>query len=288
MATGLQDRFVDAKSEDHEQRLLKIQAELASVQGELRRLTERFEELNTFGDDVAKANRQRDATSARLLDLSAQLIDFASRETEFTRALRDSNKQAAVLAEHLAAANLAVREIEKSRSWRITHPLRVAWQKTRRAVRGISLPARWIVRRLRRGAKKGLLLGLAYLRSHPTVKLRFARLARAFRPLDTRLRAFAHRQSIHSVPQPVTGQRPLRAARVESSPDMRDLARRVEYATELEMRLDSSESHYRKEIERLTKVIEHLRAENAAISEADFRSRRGENAGSRISATDSD
>ena len=227
--------------------------------------------------DVQRAQSKIEADTRAIAErdacitlLQTRLDERGAERDRLRLAVEDRNRQVAGLEasvhQHAArydALESAYRQVESlyasviaSRSWRLTRPLRWIVNGCRRWFRGVSdgknatgLPGRPL--------RTILMRGVAHVDAHPRRKRAIARAVRPIRPLDRWLRAVAARHAVPSVPANASPS--VSSAPMEHDDDRRILARRLQYITELETRIDEMALSHRREIDRLQQEADTLR-----------------------------
>ena len=237
---------------------LDVQRSQARIEADSRAIAERDARIgllqNWLDERGAERDRLRLAVEERhrqVAGLEATIHQHAARYVS----LEGSYRQV----ETLYASVIA------SRSWRLTQPLRWIANGCRRWLKGVS-DGKGATGFSRRPLRALLLRGVAYVDAHPRRKRAIARAVRPIRPLDRWLRTVAAR---HAVPSGATNASPrIVGAPMEQDDGGRILARRLDYITELETRIDEMALSHRREIERLHRQLDALRQEDVRESDS--------------------
>ena len=228
--------------------------------------------------DVRRAQAKIDADAHAIAERDARIgvlqncLDERGVERDRLRlAVEDRNRQVAGLEasvrEHAArydaleAFNRQVQSlyasVVASRSWRLTQPLRWIANRCRRFAKGVPSDAGAATNLPRRSMRAALRRGVAFVDSDPRRRRAIAWAVRPIRPLDAWLRTLAAR---HSVPRGAeSASRAVNSAATERDEGGQILARRLEYITELETRIDDMALSHRREIDRLQQEVDTLR-----------------------------
>ena len=165
--------------------------ELSASRQEMRQLAERVVTEDLLRTILAQVSADHRQIVERMEAIHAQAAQSAARESKLGQALAESGLQYSAVTRELMAVSAAYLEIERSHSWRITKPLRVANRSVRgaaaRTMRGTS--AIWQLPR--RAVRKLLFLALRYIRANPRRKEQAARLLAHTGGLNAFLRRFA-------------------------------------------------------------------------------------------------
>lgn len=217
---------------------------------------------------IADLRENRSALSSVTAELATerqrgldQARSFADQLEQVAREVSMREDVLSALRERVSHLQTSYDAIANSRSWRITRPLRVlaAWSRG-----SVPLADAKPAEAPRHSMRRRLLLTLfAYLHARPGHKQRMVRLVRRFPALDRRLRMLAQGRPGS---QPRIGpQRAWNPAWDGGGPTaQRDLARRLQYLSEVENRLDQMQRQHAREIESMTQELQALRRGSAS------------------------
>jgi len=257
-------------------------AALASANAAIASLEQREAALQL---DVRQAQTRIAERDARIALLQAWLDERGAERDRLWHALdamrEERNRQVAGLEarlhEHAArytALEAFSRQVEAlyasviaSRSWRLTRPLRWIADGCRRWARVAHAKARPATEAPRRRLRAVLRRGIAYVEANPRRKRAVARVVRPIRPLDAWLRSVAARHAAAPATANATGPGSS-GVRVEYDGGAQLLARRLEYITELETRIDRMALAHHREVERLQREVATLRRQDDAAERA--------------------
>lgn len=214
---------------------------------------------------------------ALIAELGAQVVSGCARANELATALQRLEQEirqrdqfvdqlngtithwaerAQMIQRHADHFEALYRSIVRSRSWQFTAPLRRLAQRLRPVIRGLGVTAGSVAQLPHKAIHEGMLRAVAHLRAHPRRKAALVRMIGHMRPVDRALRAMLARHAISSTQHPVRVQSLARRELTEASATARDLARRLDYVVELEMRIEELERFRRQQLERLTHDVD--------------------------------
>jgi O-antigen chain-terminating methyltransferase len=128
-------RFVEARAEEHLERLARVGATLLELEDARQRASAQNAEMAAHHELLVQ----------RVEAARSELAQSSARDRELLQALAEARSRVASLAGELSAANAAYLSIEQSRSWRITKPLRLAKRALRHAWNWLASQLRAIV-----------------------------------------------------------------------------------------------------------------------------------------------